>query len=610
MNKMKNTVKRTLILLLAATIVLSLTACGGETSNVSEDDRTVIYYAASYVTAQVKAAYDEMVKTYNDTQGKIDGVYVEMTPSSGAISGLNSSLRSNYRYDVVQLADDEFKSLVLTNQQFFIDLDSYLTDEVKTAMSWSDIPESLINRFRMDQTAGEANRYNAGSGTSLLALPNGSDPQVLYYNRTIFEKTAGMNIISVPEDELDAWNKANNANLMPHGYAEYKEEPFAGAKSSKNAAGEFVYKVFNECIPMNWEEYRCVSRAMQTQYDYSYGSMSEWWFSWGWSVGGDCVGWDEEKGQYVFTLTDEQANYLALDDITVNGHSYTKGEVIRYEDKAYMNKNSGAMAEVTGKVYELPSQYDAILEFNRLGVPANKYADTDVLGYGVSPSTTDNRTQRFASGNDCPMLVETFSNAPSLKNTLGDSLGITATVQYREYNGGSTYTKDGQEYLKVIGEEYDGEVYNGDLHMENGTAIVGRATTASEATGFFIPKNTVNENYDAAFKFISWAAGPEGQKIIAKGNAAVPNQTSYGLNEYADSTDRLTSNMWAGAYLAQQADIGDYTYFTSVAWITDWSLAFNRDVREGSMLLSDFVTNYASKADTALQNMRLRMLGR
>ena len=432
---------------------------------------------------------------------------------------------------------------------------------------------------------------------------------MLFYNREILEQ-CGINLISVPEAELEAYNAANGAVLQPHGYAEYKEAPFADAISSKNEAGEFVYKVFNEYIGMSWEEQRILARAFQKQYGYEYGFMSEWWFYMGFSVGGDCVGWDEAANQYKLTLTDKQPGYLALTDITVNGISYAKGDVLNYESKLFLNNNASELSALEGKVCALPSQYDAILEFTRLGVPTDLQADTGAKGYGVAPATTQNRTARFTSGTDCPLLIEYFSQAQSFQGILGDALGMAVTPQYREYVGGSTYTKDGTEYLKVIGETYDGEVYTGELRVENGTPIVGEAATASEAAGFFLPANTKGQNYDAAMKFAAWAAGPEGQAILAKGNKMVPNQTAYGLGEYADSADRLLSGMWAGAYMAQEADIGDYTYFTSLTWITEWSTAFNSSVREGKMTLTEFYQQKQEAADTGLRGMRLRIQGR
>ena len=606
------TVKRVIALLLVLVMTAGLVACGGGSAEkIPEEagERTVIYYAASYVTAQVQDSYKEMVETYNNGQGVTDGVYVQMRDNPGAISGLDSALRSNYQYDVLQINDDEYKTLAMQGGNYFVELDKYLTDEAKTAMQWDQIPDSLVNRFRMNTKPSEGGKYLAGEGASLLAIPAGNDPQVLYYNKGILTD-CGINVISVPEAELESYNSANNASLQPHGYAEYKEAPFADAISSKNEAGEFVYKVFNECIGMSWEEQRILARAFQKQYGYDYGFMSEWWFFMGFRVGGDCVGWDDAAGQYKLTLMDKQSGYLALEDITVNGVNYAKGDVLTYEAKLFLNNNESELSKLEGKVYALPSQYDAILEFTRLGVPTDKQAEEGIYGYGVAPSTTANRTARFTSGTDCPFLIEYFSQAQSFQGILGDKLGMAVPAQYREYVGGSTYEKDGVEYLKVIGETYDGEVYTGELHMENGTAIVGEVATASEAAGFFLPANTKGKNHDAAFKFASWAAGPEGQAILAKGNKLVPNQTAYGLGEYADSADRLMSGMWAGAYMAQEAEIGDYTYFTSLTWITEWSMAFNSDVREGKMTLAEFIEKKQEAANTGLKGMRLRIMGR
>jgi ABC-type glycerol-3-phosphate transport system substrate-binding protein len=573
------------------------------------EGRTVIYFAPSYVTAQVRDAYKELVTVYNENQGVKDGIYVQMRENSSALANLQSALRSNYQYDVIQLREDEYKTLAMQGNNFFVALDQYMTEDAKAAMQWNDIPAGLINSFRMNTTPSEGGKFLAGEGASLLALPNGSNPQMLFYNKRILEQ-GGINLISVPESELAAYNAANNATLVPHGYAEYKEPPFATAKSSRNEAGEYVYKVFNECIPMSWEEQRLIARAFQKQHGYEYGFMSEWWFYMAFSVGGDCVGWDEASGQYKLTLGDKQPGYLALEDITVNGIAYAKGDVLNYESKTYLNSNASELNALKGKVYALPSMYDTILEFTRMGVPATKQAETGINGYGLAPTSTENRAQRFTSGTDCPFLIEEFHQAQSFYNVLKDALGMAVPAQYREYVGGSTYQKNGKEYLKVVGETYDGQVYTGQLHVENGTPIVGEATTAIEANGLFLPANTKNKNYDEAFKFASWVAGPEGQAILSKGNMTVPNQSTYGMNEYAKSEDRLIPNMWSGAYVAQKADIGDYSYFTSLTWITEWSETFNSVVREGDMTLSAFLADKQDDADMGLKGMRLRINGR
>ena len=603
---MKKTFSKIIALTLSFVLTAGMVGCGGGTDTPpAAGDRTVVYYATSNTTAHEQAAYEEAIKTYNETQGVIDGIYVQMRVNPGSIAtGLESALRNNYQYDVIQLNDDEFKKLA-TGGNFFMSLEQYLTEEAKAAMDWDQIPESLLNRFRLNTTRSPEynNKFMAGAGADLLALPNGSDPQILFYNKALLQ-AAGINVVSIPESEIDG------TGLQPHGYAEYNQEPFAGAVKSKNEAGQDVYKVFNECIGMNWDEQRILARVFTDAGSGKYGFMSEWWFFMGFSVGADCIGWNAETKQYELTLGDKKPGYLALEDVTINGRTYKKGEVLHYEEKAYLYNNASALAEVKDKLHKLPSTYDAIMEFTKLGVPAGKEIDTGIVGVGVAPSTTENRTQKFVD-KISPFLIEDFRQIRSFYDVLGSDLGIAAPAQYREYVGGSTYTANGKEYLKVIGEKYNNVEYTGALSVKNGTPLVGEAVTESQAAGLFLPANTKNKNYEEAFKFATWLAGPEGQAIVSKGNKLVPNQTSFGMSDaYSESADRLVSNMWVGAYLAQKADIGDYTYFTSLTWITEWSAMFNKEVRNGTVTFAKFLEQKQAAANTGLKGMNLYIQGR
>ena len=132
---MRNPIQKVMALILVAVMLLGLVGCGGGQKAPEEaEGRKVIHFAASYVTAQVRDAYEALVETYNNGQGITDGVYVQMRENSGAISGLESALRNNYQYDVLQLNDDEFKNLAMQGGNYFVALDDYLTDSVKSSM--------------------------------------------------------------------------------------------------------------------------------------------------------------------------------------------------------------------------------------------------------------------------------------------------------------------------------------------------------------------------------------------------------------------------------------------------------------------------------------------
>ena len=583
---------------------------------------TAISFYSTFVNEYSKDAYSELVKTYNDTQGKTDNVYVEMVPNTGAVGNLKSILTSkSSRYDVIMVTNEQFKGLAMeegrNGKGVFVNLESYLTDEAKDAMDWDQIPESLLNcwRFDIEKDPAIGNKYLAGEGADLLAMPFNTSVHLLFYNTKIFTDM-GINLVSVAEEQCAT---GSYAKLMPHGYAEYSKDygaPFEGAKLSKNDLGEEVYKVFNDRVPLSWEELRCLARSYQKFAGSGYGFMSEWWFSFGWSVGGDCIGWDEASNSYKFAIGDKDTNYLALNDITVNGTSYSEGEVLDYEDMKFLHANSAELAKVEKDVYELPSMYDAFLEYNRLGIPTDKNATADgsKKGYGVAKPTTANRTKEFASG-ESPMLIETSGDINLFKGTaVANNFDVAPAPQYREFDGETTRTVNGQEYLTVI----DGENYKGErktVTNSDGEEVLcqGEAITSltNDSSALAIPDNIDQEGKDAAFKFINWAAGPEGQTILAKGNTCVPNQSDVAMSEeFNNAAERKAGNTWAVGFAMQDCYIGDWSYFNVNTWITGWSGDLNGAVRRGDMTLDYFLDIKTDTANSALQPMQIRIKGK
>lgn len=609
-------------IMLASTAVFSACVDKGPTPPDGFDGTAISFYA-TYVNEYSKDAYNELVETYNNTQGKEDNVYVEMTPNTGAVGNLKSILTGkSSRYDVVMITNDTFKGLAMeegrTEGGVLVNLESYLTDEVKESMDWDSIPESLLNtwRFNIEKDPEIGNKYLTGQGADLLAMPFLNSVHLLFYNTEIFTNM-GINLVSVAEEECGT---GEYEKLMAHGYAEYAESydaPFAGAQLSENDLGEKVYKVFNDRVPLSWAELRCLARSYQNNSDDGrYGFMSEWWFSIGWSVGGDCIGWDEASKSYKFAIGDKDANYLALNDITVNGTSYTAGEVLDYEDMKFLHSNSAEFAKVEKDVYELPSMYEAFLEYNRLGIPTDKNATADgsLKGYGVAKPTTENRTKEFTSG-ESPMLIETSNDINLFTGTaVAGKFDVAPAPQYREFDGEETRTVDGMEYLTVI----DGTNYTGErktVTNSDGEEVLcqGEAITSitNDASALAIPNNIDQENKDAAFKFISWAAGPEGQTILAKGNTIVPIQSSVAMSEeFNDAAERKVENTWAVGFAAQNCYVGDWSYFNVNTWITGWSGDLNGAVRRGEMTLDYFLEIKTDAANSALQPMQIRIKGK
>ena len=589
--------KKTKLAALALSAVLTagalgaMAGCGGP-----QEGQTTIrfWYTASISENRI---VNEMIDAYNKGQGLEDGVYVR--------GDNRQNIERTALYvdtpDVLTVTDENFKSWAL--EDLFTDLSDYYANDPGDYTE-EGIPEAFTQTFRLDTEVGENGIRMAGEGADIQGIPFGADPMVYYYSLPAFENQK-INIISCEEEAL----AAEYPNVQPHGYAEYKEAPYEGAVSSTNLAGETVYKVFNNRIAMNWEEFRYLSKMFTKSYNESSpttnGTGTHWWFSYGWSVGGDCIGWNGEN--YDFSVADEGANYLVLSDtLELNGKTYTAGDVVSYADREAASKASGS-------VHELPSTYDALYEFVRLSSPVDGNGGKGEAGYGIGLFSQDNAAGSLVNGN-VALLASGESAITSLETSYKGKYDLAPAQQWREYVGGSVYYDGAEtfenEYLKVIGETYDDGVYTGALAVdeETGTELVGRASAFATFTSLVIPANSDASLKDAAWKFIRWAASEEGQRYVMK-LGDVPNQTSLAMSEeyYEVGGGR---NYWALASQAQTAEIGDWAYFENGEWVNDWSGSFNGQLRTGYMTIAQFIASDGAAADEAISKVNIYLNGR
>ncbi len=584
-------------LALGACMLMPLAACGDD---VPEGTTEISFWYDATITAN--KYYEELARTYNEGQGKIDGVYVRPELTGGISTGARPYLTKDSP-NVMTIDETVFKDFAVDG--LYADLTEYYEND-KEFYNEDDVPAGLANRNRFTRNSGGISY--AGEGQKLVGLPFGSTPFVVLYNKRAFNDYK-INIVSCEEENL----QTQYPSLQPHGYAEYLNSPFDGAVSSTNLAGETVYKVFNNRIPMNWEEMRylakCFTKTKENGTGYNptsptaYGYVSEWWFNYAWSVGGDCVGYNGEK--YEFTLGDKTPNYLvtAKDGVTVNNVHYAAGETLRYEDKVKLTSKEG--------LYELPSTYTAIAEINRFPIPEGKSYDDGVPGYGISYPDSAERTTAFTSELVAMATLGDVTLAELDRNMRGN-YDIAPCQQYRAYVGGSVYYNGAEtfenEYLKVIGKDgYTGALKTAD-GTESGTPVKGKIAACSKAQTLVIPKNSNSEMYEASWKFIRWAAGPDGQKILAQ-TGVVPNQTSVSFSDDYLKT-RTDINLYARSLTAIGGDIGDWAYFQNGNWVKGWSGDFNDEVRFGNMAFADFFTNKKSAAETAINGMKIVIKGR
>ena len=607
---MRNISKTVPILMALLLSTATFASCGG----TQKSNGTEITFYVGIDNFSVET-YTNLVDSYNKGQGVIDGVSVKMVKkSAGYDADLSTTLAGNPP-DVMNISDKYFKQYAINdglfNIQSLLDDASLITydKDGKKYFDVSEISTDVVNRLRIDLSTKQAG-YPANP---LYGMPNGSNNTFLYYNIDALS-AQNINIISKDESELAG------TDYSPSGYAEYVIAPESGLQASANLEGETVYKVFNNKIPMNWEEIVRISKYLTKSYNSTstttYGFLSDWWFSYGWSVGGDCMNWSEEKNQYVFTLGDANTNYLVVDDVIVNGTSYKAGEILEYKDKTYVADNEEEFESVIGtSLYALPSQYDAFAEYCALSQTTDQKVDTEKYGYAISPtyeklSTYPSKSQFFTS-KEVAILAEGYNIMNNLaKNTVGSNLihwDVAPLWQYKVYEGG----EEGQ--FKVVGKDYDGKVFEGKIKEVNGTKIVGKESGSSVNSVMIIAKKA--KNPQAAFKFLQWACGYEGQKIVGDGNFSTPNQVNYNLSdEYLNSSKRLCKNMEIISKASEYETIGDWSYVENGQWVSHWSNILNGPVRNGKMTLAEFFYGKSNKVEeTANENLsqyKIRIYGK
>lgn len=615
-------VKRLLLGLLSGAFVLSMAGCGG--GNVPAGFERIQFRGT--VDEYTSAYFTELCDIYNRTQGQEDKVYVQFMPAADnyltSLATLLSGRKSSAQ--VLMVNDRNFKNYAVQNR--FVNLDSLLAEEnVLTVgengepmLDIGALPGGLVDRYRVDTETRET-----GAGTDLYGVPFGDNPQVFYYNADYLEEI-DVNIISVDEEGLDDYNQANGTSLQPHGYAEYLENPMPEASpaltASVNFAGETVYKVFNDRIPMNWEEMIFLAKYLTPEYTkangkvpaapsaVSYGLVTEWWFFMCWSVGGDCVGLDPTTGKYKFTLGDTSDNYLVTKPVTVNGAEYAAGDILRYRDKIYVNEHKSDFSEEIADqtLYVLPSTYDAFEEFCALSMPTGEMISSTKEGYGVSPNPANmgqNSYKAYFTEGRVAFANLNFSEANSINSTKIGEFGFCPTPQYREYEGGSL---DADGNLKVIGK--DG--YTGALAEANGVAVQGKAVTGSITNALVIPVNSGGqEEFVAAAKFIQWAAGPEGQAIIAKSGALIPNQQELALSDEFTQhhPNSKLNNVIVASRLTETAEQGDWSYLEDGEWVQIWANVLNGEVRNATKTLEEFFDEVQEITDNALASDKYKI---
>ena len=602
---MKKILFKAVSALLAVCTAFACSACGGTTDGQTEG-RTVIKFWPSTNQYTAKAVAS-LVEEYNDGQGKTDGVFVQVDLTKTDVSPNHYSIcpvSVRNQTDILTVSDRSiFYGAGYASGSFYTDLSALVGDEsLRTKDSernyyfdTDDFADVTLNRFYFNRETKEAGNPESGS---LYALPFGSNPTMLIYNETYF-KNANVNIISVKEEDLAAYNSANSASYAPRGYCEYTEEasPAKGLKTSVNVNGEKVVKVFNNLIPMNFAELNTLSKNFTKTYNPSspsdYGFLNEWWFSHGWAVGGNCIAWDNEKNQHVFTLGEKNCGYMAVKEVEIDGKTYKAGEILGYNARKTVAANESAYESF---LYKLPSMYEQFRDFCALSQRADRLVDSSMYGYGISPDpdsfSNSSKIKYFTSG-QVAMLVENFSSLQTIVDSTTAEIDVAPLYAFRSFEGEGEL---GNSELKIVGKTYDGVKFEGKIKKVNGVEIKNAPQGGSDNLGFAIPANSTKK--EAAWKFLQYFCSARSQAKICACNNGVPTNTEYALSkEYADSENKLVKNYAAAGMMSVVCTIGDWSYLGDKEWIDDWSVDLNGPVRNGLKTLDAFFETWNEKVN-------------
>lgn len=569
--------KKFLLIVIAIFSVFLLFGCDGTSNGGNDIDdinpntrpkspTTITFWG--YGDQEEKEVFERLVSEFNNlNEGYVKVNYIQKSPD-GYGDALRLGLQGTRGPDVVYVPDADFKALAKLG--FLLELDDFIvnSEQIKVDEMW----ESSIKRYLYDVDTTTQDGPNA----HYWGIPKDIGPTVVYYNETFF-KQAGITVISVYPKDLAGFNNGN-----PDSRGKTKAD--YGLTSEVKNKGYFELdgkKVFNNKIAMNWEETVQASLQVQNNSPAQYGFFTEWWFNYGWSVGGDCIQYIPTNdstyngGYWDFTLMDPTKNFMVkptnIEGFKLGNKTFMPGEIITYYDKLVDLVSKEIKPEIlqavtNGVLVELPSQRDAFVEFVRIGQKDSIKVDTvdgvDLYGYGITPMPTSiggdaGKTKAFANGN-VAMLIDGRWNVPNFRRQMDSRFewDVAPLPQYRKYDA------------------------NGDVLVE------GRPAGHSGSVSLAINAKTSKPN--ASFKFLEYIGGSIGQLEQAKSGFAIPSQIHLAETEDFLQSNQNPKNSIIFLDAARNQTPGDWWYLEDKQWIDPWAGQLNGSVRNGIITLTQF----------------------
>lgn len=481
-------VKKRLVILLVVMFSLLLVSCKGKDDggdldlNDTTKQTTINFWG--WGEAEEVAIFKNLINKFNEENEYNVKVNYTQKPSDGYVSSLEQILSGSRAPDVFLVGDGELKKWATLD--FLLPVDNYIKDS--TVIDTNDMWQSSISRYRFN-----TKNMTSNSEDPLYGLPKDVGPTVIYYNVDAF-KSVGVTTISKSIDDPSITENEKRG---------YNPET----------------KVFNNRIPMTWEECEELSKLLTKSYNSSsptdYGYYTNWWFNYGWSVGGDVTHLDE-NGNFVFTLGDETSVGVGQDGVT-----------------------------------QLPSMRDAFKYFVSLSTS---------LKISPKPNTLNSvgKTNYFSNGK-VAMMVDGRWSVVTLRKDCSFEWDVAPLPKHK----------------------------NGEQAGHSGSMAYGIWSKSKKPF--------------AAYKFIEFMAGPEGQTALAKTGFNVPNQKSIANTDVFLQKDQMPKNSIVFLEAAEFQRPGDWTYLPDNAWIQEWAPVLNGSVLNGELSVESFFEQVTNKTNKILK---------
>ena len=592
-------IKKFLLLVVALLITIVGVGCDGDQQSDLQGgvkpEKAVVVEFWMYGDDVEMEVYKQLVSEFNKANEGYVTIRLQQKSPDSYSNALTMVLNGKKGPDLFYVGETGFKAMAEAG--YLYDISSYV--ENSTEYDISKMWESAVSRFQYDVTT----KTNDGPNKKYYAVPKDIGPTVIFYNETLF-KGSGVNVISVAAKDLAAFN-GGAKDSRGKTKAEY------GIQCEVKEKGYFIdtngQKWFNNQVALNWEETVALSKVIQGVYPATKGFYTEWWFNYGWSVGGDVIQYIPSNdptyagGYWDFTLMDPTPNYIVDDNaepFSINGNTYQPGEVISYQDKlvneapavagqkdeSVKNIEPAVLAAVaSGQLEELPSQREAFVEFVRLAATTGTHVDTDangnkIYGHEVTPYPNSiggdsGKTAAFATGK-VAMLVDGRWNVTNFREQMDGKYewDVAPLPMYKEY--------DAEGNVKVHG------------------------VPAGHSGSVGVAINAKTQVPNAAWKFLEYIGGEYGQSVQSKTGFAIPLQKHLALDDeifLQSSQNPRNSIIFIEAAENQKA--GDWWYLRDNEWINEWANLLNGSVRNGNKTLTDFYnsTEYNATYATLLK---------